>query len=137
MKIEKCIGIPTFFQWYGSASKHYPDFLAEAIVINGMLKICMLVVVLLHYFFVYTQAFITSAPAPVPVALSILRPVLSADVRDRITVFDSNKNVWMTYLDSRIDKSQRSERYIVITRLQIFNCSLFIFYIKLTHTFAL
>lgn len=91
---------------------------------------------LLYNFFVYTQVFLTSAPAPVPVALSILRPVLSADVRDRITVFDSNKNVWMTYLDSRIDKSQRSERY----KSQL-DCKYLIahyyFYMKLTHIFAL
>lgn len=51
------------------------------------------------------------APPVTAVGLKVMKPIMSAETKAALKIFDGNKKVWNAYLDERIDRSQRTARY--------------------------
>ncbi|ODM90085.1 SEC14-like protein 2 [Orchesella cincta] len=77
--------LPFWIQFIQLIESHYPEVLDEFIIINA-------------------------TPA-IQVVLEAIRPFLSKNNRDGIKVFGPNKAKWMPYLDAKISKEERRERY--------------------------
>lgn len=79
----RCLSI--MLDWLNSMEFYYPRFVKEVIMIN--------------------------APRVTAIGLNAMKPVMSQETKRSLRLFDTNKEVWMKYLDERIDRSQRYPRY--------------------------
>lgn len=74
-----------FMQWLQEMELYYPRIVREVIIVN--------------------------APSVAAIGINAVKPILSQASQRALKIFDSNKSVWMQYLDERIDRSQRPTRY--------------------------
>jgi len=77
--------MPVLIRWAITMESYYPQFTQEIIFIN--------------------------APSIVQVPFNVLRSFVNADTRDQLKILGSNKEQWMKYLDERVDRNQRTQRY--------------------------
>ncbi|ODM88857.1 SEC14-like protein 4 [Orchesella cincta] len=77
--------IPIFIRWTSTMESYYPQFTNEIVMIN--------------------------APSAISIPLNAIKPFMTPDTRDQLKAFDTNKQQWMKYLDARVDRSQRTQRY--------------------------
>lgn len=55
--------------------------------------------------------FLALAPSVSLVGLEAVRPAMSAQTREILKIFDTNKKQWRAYLDERIARDQRTPIY--------------------------
>lgn len=72
-------------EWIRTMEAHYPRCLNRIVVIN--------------------------APRISSIAMNVLRPFMSSGTKGTMKVFGQNKEKWMTFLDERIERDQRTVRY--------------------------
>ncbi|CAL8079977.1 unnamed protein product [Orchesella dallaii] len=77
--------MPILLRWTLTMESYYPQFTQEIISIN--------------------------APPIVSIPLSTIKPLMSPETRDQLTIIGPDKRQWMKYLDERVDRSQRTQRY--------------------------
>ncbi|ODM91709.1 SEC14-like protein 4 [Orchesella cincta] len=77
--------IPILIRWTATMESYYPQFTNEIIVIN--------------------------APTTITVPFNSIKPLMSQDTRDQFQIFGTDKQQWVKYLDSKVDRSQRTQRY--------------------------
>jgi len=50
------------------------------------------------------------APGLITFAMNAIRPFMSASTRNQMKIFNTNRQEWMSYLENKIDISERSQR---------------------------
>lgn len=78
-------GLSILTQWVSTMEAHYPKFLKEIVIIN--------------------------APGISQIAINVLRPFMSSETKETMKVFNNYRKTWMDYLDERVERDQRNERY--------------------------
>ncbi|ODM88858.1 SEC14-like protein 4 [Orchesella cincta] len=71
--------------WVLTMETYYPNFIDEIIVVNS--------------------------PSFGVAVVNTIKSFMSPQTRNLIKIFDHNKNLWIKYLDARIDRNQRPLRY--------------------------
>ncbi|CAL8079980.1 unnamed protein product [Orchesella dallaii] len=79
----QCISI--MVRWTATTESYYPQFVKDTVIIN--------------------------APTLIQVPLNAVKPFMGRETREQLHVFGTNKEQWMSFLDERIDRNQRTARY--------------------------